>query len=578
MLSSLPVLLAVAAPAKTAPAAQESSTALPWLLGFVALTLVITWFSARKSSGASAYFAAGRRLTGLQNGLAVAGAHLSAASFLGLAGLIAFYGYDGFLYSIGWFVGFLTVLLIVAEPLRNAGKYTIADLLTSRLKPRPVRAMAALNAIAVCLFLLVAELVGAGLLAKLLLPTVPVNWAIAGIGALTIVYVSFGGMRATSWVQISKAILLLSGALLLSFLVMNYYHFSFTRFFRAISEVLIIDPKTRAVSTQNFLLPGLKFGAAVTHGWGPLEQVSLGLALLFGTAGLPHIVGRFYTVPDAKTARASVVWAMVVIGLFYLATSLIGFGAAAILTPGKISSENMAALLLATKLGSAGFSAFLSAVVFATVLAMVAGLLISASTSFAHDFFANVIHHGQERPEGEAVFIARITAVVIGALAIFLAINFQKSNVAFLVGLAFAVAASAHLPVFVLALFWRRFNTAGAVAGLAVGLLGSIVLIILSPSIMGLDAGSVPAAQRHLLQRVAIFPLTNPGIVSIPLGFLAAILATLFTKKTGTERQYQELLVRAHTGLGAEQATAHSGSPPSAHQTARPSVRSCADR
>ncbi len=563
MLSSL-LFLAATAPAKVAKAApvvKQSNTALLMFLAFVAATLVITYFSARKSSGSSAYFAAGRRITGWQNGLAVAGDYMSAASFLGISGMIAFYGYDGFMYSVGWLVAYLTVLIIVAEPLRNAGKYTMADLLAYRLKQRPVRAMASLSTITVSTFYMVAQMVGAGALVKLLIPGVPFNYAVIGVGVLMIVYVVFGGMLATTWVQIIKAILLMSGTIFLSVLVMKYYDFSFARFFKAITEVLIID-KSGAVSTQNFLLPGLKFGAAVTNGWGPLDLISLGLALVFGTAGLPHILIRFYTVPDAKTARVSVVWAMIIIGMFYIMTTFLGFGAATILTPGKIMvngvlNDNMAAPLLAERLGGEVFFAFISAVAFATILAVVAGLTISASTSFAHDFYSNVIHHGKERREGEEVFVARITAFVVGALAIFLAIKLQTINVAFLVGLAFAVAASANLPVIVLSIFWRRFNTAGAVAGLAVGLLGSIVLILISPSIMGIDAASVPAAKRHLIQMAPLFPLTNPGIVSIPLGFLAAILATLFTKEPSAERQYKELIVRANTGLGAEKATAH---------------------
>jgi cation/acetate symporter len=306
----------------------------------------------------------------------------------------------------------------------------------------------------------------------------------------------------------------------------------------------------------------LKFGDAATHGFGKWDQISLGLALIFGTAGLPHILVRFYTVPDAKTARVSVVWAMALIGFFYLMTTFLGFGAATILTPGKIlvggiPNDNMAAPLLALRLGGDVFFAFISAVAFATILAVVAGLTISASTSFAHDFYSNVIHHGTERKAGEEVLVARITAFVVGGLSIFLAIQLQTVNVAFLVGLAFAVAASANLPVIILSIFWRRFNTVGAVAGLAVGLLASIVLIIISPSIMGIDAATVPAAKRHLIQMAAIFPLNNPGIVSIPLGFLAAILGTLVSREPSAERQYTELSVRANTGLGAEKASAH---------------------
>lgn len=552
-------LAATKAATKAAEAApSQNNTALFMFLAFVAATLVITYFSARKSSGSSAYFAAGRRITGWQNGLAVAGDYMSAASFLGISGMIAFYGYDGFMYSVGFLVAYLTVLIIVAEPLRNAGKYTMADLLAYRLKQRPVRAMASLSTLTVSTLYMIAQMVGAGALVKLLLPGVPFNYAVIGVGVLMIVYVVFGGMLATTWVQIVKAILLMSGTIFLSILVLKYYNFSFARFFKAITEVMVIDPVTKAVGTQNFLLPGLKFAG----GWGPLDLISLGLALVLGTAGLPHILIRFYTVPDAKTARVSVVWAMVIIGAFYIMTTFLGFGAATILSPSKIivngvPNDNMAAPLLAERLGGEVFFAFISAVAFATILAVVAGLTISASTSFAHDFYSNVIHHGKETRPGQEVFVARVTAFVVGALSIVLAIQLQTINVAFLVGLAFAVAASANLPVIVLSIFWRRFNTAGAVAGLGVGLLASIVLIVISPSIMGIDAASVPAAKRHLLQMAPLFPLTNPGILSIPLGFLAAILGTLLTKEPEAEKLYTELIVRSNTGLGAEKATTH---------------------
>ena len=543
--------------ADAAPSAPLNVTALCMFLGFVAATLVITYFSARKSSGASAYFAAGRSITGWQNGLAVAGDYMSAASFLGISGMIAFFGYDGFMYSVGWLVAYLTVLIIVAEPLRNAGKYTMADLLAYRLKQRPVRAMASLSTLTVSTFYMIAQMVGAGSLVKLLLPGIDFNYAIVGVGVLMIVYVVFGGMLATTWVQIIKACLLMSGTIFLSVLVLKHFDYSFSNFFEAIGKVPVVDPKTKEVVTKDFLLPGLKFGAAVTKGWGPLDLVSLGLALVFGTAGLPHILVRFYTVPDAKTARVSVVWAMILIGLFYIMTTFLGFGAATILTPAKISVDNMAAPLLAQALGGEVFFAFISAVAFATILAVVAGLTISASTSFAHDFYTNVIHHGKETSPGEEVKVARITAFVVGALAIFLAIKLQSVNVAFLVGLAFAVAASANLPVIIFSVFWKRFNTAGAVAGLGVGLLASIVLIVISPSIMGVDPASVVAAKRHLIQRDSIFPLTNPGIVSIPLGFLAAILGTLLTREPNAEAMFTELNVRANTGLGSEKATAH---------------------
>ncbi|MFN2507587.1 MAG: cation acetate symporter [Chthoniobacterales bacterium] len=516
--------------------------ALAMFFAFVAVTLVITYWAARRSQGALQYFAAGRRITAWQNGLAVAGDYMSAASFLGIAGMIAFNGYDGFMYSVGWLVAYLTVLLVVAEPLRNAGKYTMADLLAYRLKPRPVRAMASLSTLTVSTFYMIAQMVGAGALVKLLLPGISYETAVIGVGVLMIVYVVFGGMLATTWVQIIKAVLLMSGSIFLSVLVMRHFGFSFGAFFDAISRVSW-SGADGATITRNFFQPGLLFKPP----YGGIDLISLGLALVFGTAGLPHILVRFYTVPNAKTARHSVVWAMVIIGLFYIMTTFLGFGAATILTPGKISIENMSAPLLAQALGGEVFFAFISAVAFATILAVVAGLTISASTSFAHDFYTNVIHHGRERVPGEEVRVARITAFVVGAVAILLAIQLRAINVAFLVGLAFAVAASANLPVIVLSIFWRRFNTTGAVMGLAVGLVSSIGLIIISPSIMGLDA-------KAIIHGAPLFPLRNPGIISIPLGFLGAVLGTLLQREANAEAMFDELIVRANTGLGAEKA------------------------
>jgi cation/acetate symporter len=513
------------------------TTSLIMFLAFVAVTLGITYWAARRSSGANAYFAANRQIKGWQNGVAVAGDYMSAASFLGIAGIIAFQGYDGFMYSVGWLVAYLTVLLIVAEPLRNAGKYTMADVLAYRLSPRPVRSMASLSTLTVSTFYMIAQMVGAGALVTLLLKDSGITYSVAviGVGVLMIIYVVFGGMLATTWVQIIKAILLMSGTLFLSILVLAHFGFSFANFFEAASHVTFHD-KSGAVVTQNFLQPGLLYKPP----YGALDLISLGMALIFGTAGLPHILVRFYTVPDAKTARTSVVWAMILIGSFYIMTTFLGFGAATIVGPDRIKvggGENMSAPLLAQALGGNIFFAFVSAIAFATILAVVAGLTISASTSFAHDFWTNVIHRGTERRPGEEVRVARLTAFVVGAVAILIAILLgPNANVAFLVGLAFAVAASANLPVIVFSLFWKRFNTKGAVLGLGTGLAASIILILISPSIM-----SAP-----------IFPLKNPGIISIPLGFLGAFLGTKLGREPAAEEKFTELVVRANTGLGAE--------------------------
>jgi len=390
---------------------------------------------------------------------------------------------------------------------------------------------------------MIAQMVGAGALVSLLLKGAGVTFhtAVVAVGALMIVYVVFGGMLATTWVQIVKAVLLMGGTILLSLLVLKHFGFSLGNFFAAVTQVSYHDAQGNVV-TQNFLTPGLRYKPP----YGALDLISLGMALIFGTAGLPHILVRFYTVPDAKTARSSVVWAMLIIGGFYILTTFLGFGAATIVGRDFIAKNggtNMSAPLLAQALAGDFFFAFISAIAFATILAVVAGLTISASTSFAHDFWTNVLHRGKERSPGEEVRVARVTAFVVGAVSIVIAILLgPNANVAFLVALAFAVAASANLPVIVLSLFWRRFNTRGAVAGLAMGLLSSLILILLSPSIMKGDA---------------VFPLENPGIVSIPLGFLGAALGALTGREPEAEEKFTELTVRANTGLGAEKAVAH---------------------
>src|SRR5580692_10186072 len=484
------------------------NTTLILFLAFIAVTLGITAWASRLSGSSASYFAANRRISAWQNGVAVAGDYMSAASFLGIAGLIAFFGYDGFMYSVGWLVAYLTVLLIVAEPLRNAGKYTMADVLAYRLHPRPVRAMASLSTITVSTFYMIAQMVGAGALVALLLKG-------SGIG------------------------------------------FSLGAFFTAVSQVHYHAPDGTEV-VKDFLTPGLRYKPP----YGALDLLSLGIALIFGTAGLPHILVRFYTVPDAKTARFSVVWAMWLIGIFYILTTFLGWGAATIVGRdfiAKNGGNNMSAPLLANALGGPIFFAFISAIAFATILAVVAGLTISASTSFAHDVWTNIIRHGQEHNPGEERRVARIAAFVVGAISIAIAIVLgPTANVAFLVALAFAVAASANLPVILFSIFWKRFNTAGAVAGLATGLLASIVLIFLGPSIMAVDAPTVAPAARHIIQHAPIFPLENPGILSIPLGFLGAIVGTLSSKRDPAgEEKFAELQVRANTGLGAEKAVAH---------------------
>ena len=530
------------------------SISLVIFLVFVLSTLGITYWASRRSRGASAYFAAGRTITAWQNGFAVAGDFMSAASFLGVVGLIALQGFDGFLYAIGGFVAFVTILLLIAEPLRNSGKYTLGDVLAYRLRPRPVRAMAAMSTLATILFYMIAQMVGAGALVRLLLADsgISYNVAVAGVGALMVVYVVFGGMLATTWVQIIKAVLLSACALLLAILVLAHFHFHLGALFAAAGQIAYHEQGRWVV--RDFLLPGLRYKAP----YGSLDLISLGFAFIFGTAGLPHILGKFYTVPDATAARKSVVWAMGLIGSFYVMTSVLGLGAASILGPDYILTHggtNMSGPLLAEALAGKVFLAWVTAVAFATILAVVAGLTISASTSFAHDFWLNVIHHGRERKLGETVLVARMAALALGAVSIGIAILLgPASNVGILATMGMAVAASANFPVLVLAIYWRRFNTAGAVAGLAVGLLGSVGLILAGPNFMGIDPPDASRMARHLFQAKPWFALENPGLLSVPLGFLAALAGTLLTAEPAAEAKFNELTVRVHTGLGAEPA------------------------
>ena len=529
---------------------------------FVVITLGITIWASRQTKTAADFYSAGRRIKGWQNGIAISGDYMSAASFLGIAGLISLFGYDGFLYSVGWLVAYLTVLILVAELLRNSGKYTMADVLAYRMRQRPVRSAAALSTVGVSIVYLIAQMVGAGALVKLLLGLegdAAAILAIAGVGVLMIVYVTFGGMIGTTWVQIVKAVLLMAGTLLLSFLVLAKFGFSMNKMFA--------DAATASGKGDAFLAPGLRFTSTI-------ELVSLGLALVLGTAGLPHILIRFYTVPTAQAARKSVIWAIGIIGGFYILTTFLGFGAAALVGHEAITKAdkagNMAGPLLAQVIGGGEgsfggdlFLAFIAAVAFATILAVVAGLTITASSSFAHDFYANVMRRGQERDEQAEVRVARITALVIGAIAIVLASFARGQNVAFLVGLAFAVAASANLPTILFSLYWKRFTTSGAVTGILVGLFGSLLLVVIGPNVMG-PKGLILKGSEPL------FPLENPGIVSIPLGFAAAWLGTMLSKEPASEEMFEELRVRSLTGLGAEEAEAAPAAPARSSAT-RPS-------
>lgn len=490
---------------------------------FVFLTLAITFWAAKRTQTTTDFYAAGRSIRGWQNGIAIAGDYMSAASFLGIAGLIALGGFDGFLYSVGWLVAYLVVLIIVAEPLRNSGRYTLADMLAYRMNAKPVRSAAALSTLAISTFYMIAQLVGAGGIIKLLLG-IDFEISIIIIGVLMILYVGFGGMLSTTWVQIIKAILLMAGTILLSLMVLAQFGFNLVEMFNQVSKQY----------GQQFLEPGLLYQ-------NPLDNISLGLALLAGTAGLPHILIRFYTVPTAKEARISVVWAMFIIGSFYIMTTFLGFGSALLVGQEKIiaadKAGNMAAPLLAEALGGNFFLAFISAVAFATILAVVAGLVISAAGAFAHDFYSNVLRGGKAS-EKEQMRVAKWASVGVGIVSIVLAIMAKNQNVAFLVALAFAVAASANLPVILFNLFWKRFNTTGAVTGILTGLFSSILLVLISPNIMDPEN--------------TIFPLENPAIVSVPLGFLGAFLGTLFSREPSAEQKFSELYVRSNTGIGSE--------------------------
>jgi cation/acetate symporter len=481
---------------------------------------------------------------------------MSAASFLGIVGLIALQGFDAFLYSVGGFVAFVTILLLVAEPLRNSGKYTMGDVLAYRLRPRPVRALAAVSTLTTVFFYMVAQMVGAGALVTLLFAGsgISYNVAVSGVGILMILYVVFGGMLATTWVQIIKAILLCACMLGLTAMVLGHFHFHAGELFSAASHIEYHQNGQRIV--RDFLQPGLRYKLP----YGPLDLVSLSFIFAFGTAGLPHVLVKFYTVPDATTARNSVVWAMILIGSFYVMTSVLGLGAAAVVGPDYILTHggtNMGGPLLAQALGGRVLLAVVSAVAFATILAVVAGLTISASTSFAHDFWMNVVHHGVERHPDESVRVARIAALTVGAISIAAAIALgPTSNAGILATFGMATAASANFPVLVLSIYWRRFNTAGAIAGLSVGVLATLGLLVTGPNFMGIDPPNTANAARHLIQAKPWFPLENVGIVSVPLGFLAACAGTLLKREPGAEAKYNELMVRANTGLGAEKAAA----------------------
>ncbi|MCX5371467.1 MULTISPECIES: cation acetate symporter [unclassified Streptomyces] len=526
---------------------NHQALALLLFSAFVAVTLgITTWVSRNRHGSEEEFYVGGRLFSPMENGFAIAGDYMSAASFLGVTGLIALFGYDGLLYVVGFLVAWLVVLFLVAELVRNCGRFTLADVVAARMSERPVRIAAGTSSVTVSVLYLVAQMVGAGSLVALLLGNTgeaAQSWAVIGVGALMVIYVSLGGMRATTWIQIVKAVLLLAGAVALTVLVLVRFHGDFDQLLRTAAA--------RSGHGDAFLAPGLKYGGDWTARF---DFMSLGLALVLGTAGLPHILSRFYTVPTAQAARRSVVWAIGLIGGFYLMTIVLGFGAAAIVGPeavrGSNAAGNTAVPLLALDLGGGADStggavlfAVVGAIAFATILAVVAGITLASSASVAHDLYAS-LRRRQAKPRSE-VAVARVAAVGVGVVAIALGLLARDLNVAFLVGLAFAVAASANLPVLMYSLFWRGFTTRGAVWAVYGGLVPALALVVLSPVVSGSPESLFPTVDFQY------FPLQNPGLVSIPLGFLAGWLGTVTSAEVADEAKHAETEVRSLTGAGA---------------------------
>ncbi|WP_406441390.1 cation acetate symporter [Streptomyces sp. NBC_00631] len=526
---------------------HHQTLALLLFSAFVAVTLgITTWVSRRRHGSAEEFYAGGRLFSPMENGFAIAGDYMSAASFLGVTGLITLFGYDGLLYVVGFLVAWLVVLFLVAELVRNCGRFTLADVIAARMSERPVRIAVGTSSVTVSVLYLVAQMVGAGSLVALLLgrtSEAAQAWTVIGVGALMVIYVSLGGMRATTWIQIVKAVLLLSGTVALTVLVLLRFHGDVDR--------LLLTAAERSGHGKEFLVPGLRYGGS----WSArLDFISLGLALVLGTAGLPHILSRFYTVPTARAARRSAVWSIGLIGSFYLMTIVLGFGAAALVGPDAVrassASGNTAVPLLALDLGGGAGStggtvlfAVVAAVAFATILAVVAGITLASSASVAHDLYATLRRpHARQRSE---VAVARTAAVGIGVVAIALGLLARDMNVAFLVGLAFAVAASANLPALVYSLFWRNFTTRGAVWAVYGGLVPALGLVVLSPVVSGSPGALFPGVDFQY------FPLQNPGIVSVPLGFLAGWLGTVTSDEVPDEARHAETEVRSLTGAGA---------------------------
>ncbi len=588
-------------------ASTNRAITLGMFLAIIILTGVIVVKSARSTKTTSDYYTAGGGISGFQNGWAIAGDYMSASTFLGIAGMTALFGADGFMYTVGPFFSFVTILLIVAEPCRNAGKYTLGDILSLRTSSKVVRGTAALAAVVVSAFYMIGQMVGAGKLMQLLIG-IPYNISVVGVGVLLVLYVTFGGMKATTWVQIIKAALLMASGTLITFLLLWKFGFSFVGFYDAVATSPAIQDHVRGLLKHAAPQPGFDYGQRFLEPGlilkNPLDQISLGLAFALGAAGLPHLLMRFFTVPNARAARKSVVIAMILIGAFMIMVTMIGFGAAIYLTPQKIIAAdkggNMAAPMIAQFLGGgpgslAGdlFLAFVCAVAFATIIAVVSGLILAVSAAVAHDFYVNVLKDGKPDQQ-QQIRVARITAIGIGVVAILLGIACESQNIAHLVVLAFAMTASSNFPVILLALFWKRFNAGGIVTGLIVGGLFTIAVVLASPTMtypkrIAADAKKVVEVlekkqvegmtlaekEVHTLAKARadyeknkdgtsfigldapLFPLKNPAILTVPVGFLAAIMGTFLFGNRREEEKFAELYVRQNTGYGISDAVDH---------------------
>lgn len=516
--------------------------AIGMFLVFVGLTLFITKWAASRTRSRSDFYTAGGGITGLQNGLAIAGDYMSAASFLGISALVFGSGFDGLIYSIGFLVGWPIIMFLMAERLRNLGKFTFADVAAYRLQREPIRALSACSTLVVVAFYLIAQMVGAGQLIKLLFG-LDYSTAVVIVGVLMVVYVTFGGMLATTWVQIIKAVLLLGGASFMALMVMVKFGFSFDALF---AKAIEVHPKHNAIMGPGTLVKD------------PISAISLGLALMFGTAGLPHILMRFFTVSDAKEARKSVFYATSFIGYFYILTFIIGFGAIVLVGTdpkyldakgGLLGGNNMAAVHLANAVGGNMLLGFISAVAFATILAVVAGLTLSGAAAVSHDLYANVFAHGRA-DEKQELRVSKISTFVLGIVAILLGILFEKQNVAFMVGLAFAVAASTNFPILLLSMFWKGLTTRGALAGGSLGLVVAVTLTVLGPAVWVKVFGF----------EKAIFPYDAPGLFSMIAAFTGCWLFSVLDSSAQAREesaQFESQMVRAQTGIGASTASSH---------------------